>query len=118
MLSTHALLNKTKTMLRQYQMNGNKMVFTNAEDNPILEELISNAIESVKKVRNYPTSWTDEKIEKDLANYEDIIVKLAIYDYNKEGMEFENSHTESGVTRQFSSRAKVMADILPLVDIF
>lgn len=111
-------LQRIKIQLRQYHMDGNRLIFDNAEDDPILEELLKKAIESVKKVRNYPSSWTDEKIQKDLANYEDTIINVVIYDFNKEGMEFENSHTESGVTRQFSSRAKVMADVLPFVDMF
>jgi hypothetical protein len=47
-----------------------------------------------------------------------VLIKLVIYDFNKEGMEFENSHTESGVSRQFQSRARIMADVLPFVDMF
>ena len=116
--SEYTLVQKIKIRLRQFHMQGNRMIFDNAEENPILEQLIADAYESVKKVRNYPSNFSDEKIEKDMEQYESIIINLVIYDYNKEGMDFENAHTESGVSRQFSSRARVMGDVLPFVHIF
>lgn len=114
----YTFLEKIKIRLGQYSMSGNRMIFENPEENPKLEMLIEDAISSIRKVRNYPHSWSEEQIQEDLKSYEDVVIKLVVYDYNKEGMEFENAHTESGVTRQFSSRARVMGDVVPFVDMF
>ena len=112
------LLQKIKIRLGQYHTDNNSIVFDDAECDVYLNELLSDAKESVINVRHYPRNWTAEQIEDDLKKYEKVLIKLVIYDFNKEGMEFENSHTESGVSRQFQSRARVMADVLPFVDIF
>lgn len=113
-----SILQKIKIRLGQYHHTDNSIVFDNVEEDIYLNELISDAKESIINVRHYPKHFTDEQIEDDLKQYEKVLIKLVIYDYNKEGMEFENSHTESGVSRQFSSRARVMGDILPFVEVF
>ena len=115
-MTDYTLLQQIKIRLRQFHMEGNKMVFDDLKENPIIEALLDNAKESVIKCRNYPSSWTKERIDEDLENYKNVLINLVIYDYNKEGMEYENSHSESGVSRQFSSRARVMADVVPFVD--
>jgi len=112
------ILQKIKVRLGQYHTDNNSIVFDDADCDVYLNELLSDAKESVINVRNYPHTWTDEMIAEDLKKYEKVLIKLVIYDYNKEGMEFENSHTESGVSRQFQSRARVMSDVLPFVDMF
>ena len=118
MRDEYTLLQKIKIRLGQYHTDNNSIVFDDAECDVYLNELLSDAKESIINVRHYPRSWTEEQIEDDLKKYEKVLVKLVIYDFNKEGMEFENSHTESGVSRQFQSRARIMADVLPFVDIF
>lgn len=118
MSGEYSLLQKIKIRLGQYKIVNNETVFEYPEENPKIEMLISNARESIINVRHYPNDWTLEKIEEDLKRYEHVLINLVIYDYNKEGMDFENSHTESGVSRQFQSRARVMADVVPFVHIF
>jgi hypothetical protein len=118
MKDEYTILQKIKIRLGQYHTDNNSIVFDDAECDVYLNELLSDAKESVINVRHYPTAWTEEQIESDLKKYEKVLIKLVIYDFNKEGMEFENSHTESGVSRQFQSRARIMADVLPFVDMF
>lgn len=118
MKDEYTLLQKIKIRLGQYHTENNSIVFDEAECDVYLNELLSDAKESVRNVRNYPHGFTEEQIAEDMKKYEKVLIKLVIYDFNKEGMEFENSHTESGVSRQFQSRARVMADVLPFVDIF
>ena len=118
MSGEYSLLQKIKIRLGQYKIVNNETVFEYPEENPKLEMLISNARESIINVRHYPADWTEEQIAKDLLRFENVLINLVIYDYNKEGMDFENSHTESGVSRQFQSRARVMADVVPFVHIF
>lgn len=117
MSGEYSLLQKIKIRLGQYKIVNNETVFEYPEENPKLEMLISNARESIINVRNYPADWKPEKIADDVKKYENVLINLVIYDYNKEGMDFENSHTESGVSRQFQSRARVMADVLPFVHV-
>lgn len=118
MSGEYSLLQKIKLRLGQYTIVNNETVFEYPDENPKLEMLISNAKASIIQVRHYPDSFSDEKIAKDLEKFENVLINLVIYDYNKEGMDFENSHTESGVSRQFQSRARVMADVVPFVHIF
>ncbi len=118
MIDEYTLIQKIKIRLGKYHTENNSIVFDDAECDVYLNELLSDAIESVKNVRNYPKSWTKEQIDDDMKRYEKVLIKLVIYDFNKEGMEFENSHTESGVSRQFQSRARVMADVLPFVGMY
>lgn len=115
---TNSLLRSVKIRLEQFHMNGNNVVFDDNDQNPIIEELLSEARVDVIRARNYPPSWDDEKIEKDLVQYEGVMVNLAVYAYNKIGMEFEATHTESGVTRQFTSKNKILADVTPFVHFY
>lgn len=114
----YSLLQKIKIRLGQYSIVNNETVFEYPDENPKLQMLISNARESIINVRHYPADWNADKIDADLKQFENVLINLVIYDYNKEGMDFENSHTESGVSRQFQSRARVMADVVPFVHIF
>ena len=114
----YSLIQQIKLRLGQYHMDNNEVVFEYPEENPKIEMLISNAKESIINTRHYPSDWTDEKIEADLKKYTNVLINLVIYDYNKEGMDFENSHSESGVSRQFQSRQRLMADVVPFVHIY
>ena len=118
MSGEYSLIQKIKLRLGQYTVVNNEPVFEYADENPKLEMLISNAKASIIQVRHYPDSFSEEKIAKDLEKFENVLINLVIYDYNKEGMDFENAHTESGVSRQFQSRSRIMADVVPFVHIF
>lgn len=113
-----SILQKIKIRLGQYHHTDNSIVFDNVEEDIYLNELLADAKESIINVRHYPKHFTQEQIDEDLERYEKVLIKLVIYDYNKEGMEFENAHTESGVSRQFQSRARLMGDVLPFVEVF
>lgn len=98
-------------------LKGQKMVFDNVEENPILEQLISESKRDVIAYRQYPVSYNEEKIEKDLENYENVIIKLVLYDYNKEGAEFEVSNTQGGNQRTFVTRQSILNEVFPLISI-
>ena len=112
------LTQQVKLRLKQYHMDNNEIVFDYPDEDPQIEMLISNALESIRQVRHYPDDWDEDKIKDDLKNYRNTVINLVIYDYNKEGMDYENSHTESGVSRQFQSRQRLMADVMPFVHIY
>jgi hypothetical protein len=78
---------------------------------------IRSAMREVKRARNYPDTYTDEAIEKDMYNYYSNIRNLALYDYNSVGSEGEQSHSENGVSRSYVDRNKMLVGVLPLAKI-
>lgn len=89
----------------------NKDSTFNAE---ILEVKVVNAIKEVKKARRYPSSYTEEQIERDLNNYYSNIRSIALYDYNQIGVEGQESHNEGGVNRVWVARRTLFNGILPI----
>lgn len=68
---------------------------------------VKRAIRSFKKKRNYPTNYTDEKINADMENCYDCVLDLALYFLVKQGVEFENSHTENSATLNWKSESDI-----------
>lgn len=119
---SNTILEQVKTRLRQFHIENpetedEQIVFDKPEENPILEQLISQATQDVIKCRNYPKNYSEEKKTNDLKEYEGVIVNLVVYDYNKEGGEFQTSSSENGTSRNWIAREKLMADVTPLVEL-
>lgn len=83
------------------------------DSNKLLQKVIG-AIREVKRVRKYPFHYTDEQMQRDLYEYYSNIRNIALYDYNKIGAEFEQSHNENSVSRSWIDREKLFYGILPL----
>lgn len=84
----------------------------------VLAIKVKNAIREIKSARNYPNSYTDEMIEKDLeTNYYSTIVNLARYDYNQIGAEGEVNHSEGDVSRSWVDRKEFFNGVTPFVKI-
>ena len=80
----------------------------------LLTQKVKNALREVKTARNYPASYTDDMIDADLKRYYSQTRSIALYDYNKVGADFEDSHSENGISYSFSERDKLFAGIIPL----
>lgn len=80
----------------------------------ILEEKVSNAIQEVVDTRRYPAYYSERQIEKDLFRFQSKIRNIALYDYNTSGAEFQNSHSENGISRTFVNREKLFGGIIPI----
>lgn len=80
----------------------------------LLTQKVKNALRDVKTARNYPTTYTDDMIETDMKKYYSQARAIALYDYNKIGTEFEDSHSENGISYSYSERNKLFAGIIPL----
>ena len=65
------------------------------------------AIRSFKKKRNYPSSYSDEKINSDMEKCYDCIFDLALFFLVKQGAEFQGSHSESSVNRSWTSETEI-----------
>lgn len=79
-----------------------------------LKQKVLNAIREVKRARKYPSNYTDNMINNDLYNYYSNIRNISLYDYNKMGAEFEQSHNENSVSRSWKDRDKLFNGVLPL----
>ena len=68
---------------------------------------VNRAIRSFKKKRNYPSSYSDEKINSDMEKCYDCIFDLALFFLVKQGAEFQGSHSESSVNRNWTSETEI-----------
>ena len=80
----------------------------------ILKPKVDNALKEVLRARKYPMSYSEEQINSDLSNYYSNIRSIALYDYNIVGAEFQQSHSENGISRTFCSREKLFNGIIPI----
>lgn len=84
----------------------------------VLAVKVKNAIKEIKSARMYPSSYTDEKIIKDLSdNYYSSIINLARYDYNQVGAEGHSAYSEGGTSRTWVDRNSLFNGIAPFVKI-
>lgn len=79
-----------------------------------LRQKVINAIREVKTVRKYPSYYTEEQIARDLYDFYSNVRNIALYDYNKIGGEFEQSHNENSVNRSFVDRNSLFGGVIPL----
>lgn len=79
-----------------------------------LKQKVSGAIREVKTARKYPGYYTEELIARDMYNFYSNIRNIALYDYNKMGGEFEQTHNENSVSRSFVDRNSLFSGITPL----
>ena len=83
--------------------------------------LVDFVIEKYKDLRNYPYSFSDEKIEKDIEKHISTI-SMAVVDLKmKEGAEGETSHSENSTSRTYENAyisSSIFKDVLPYVDTF
>ncbi len=111
-----ATLEKVKIRLGQYHMeSSNKVVFDQAEKNPLISQLINQATNEIIQRRNYPDSYTEEQIYADLKKYENNIINIVVYDCSQAGEAYMQSYTENGVSRNWISRDDLFAGIFPYV---
>lgn len=76
---------------------------------------VKGAFREVKNARKYPSHYSEDTIISELTNlYYDVILNLALYDYNSIGAEFEESHSEGEISRTYVDRNKIMARVLPI----
>lgn len=83
------------------------------DSNKLLQKVVG-AIREVKRARKYPSYYTETQIRLDLYEFYSNIRNIALYDYNTIGAEFEQSHSENSVNRNWTDRNKLFYGILPL----
>ena len=84
----------------------------------ILEQKVRNAAREVKLHRNYgATSMDETAIASDMQRFYSTIRAVALYDYNQVGIEYQEIHTENGVTRNYIERNKLFAGVVPFAGV-
>lgn len=86
-------------------------------DEGVLISKVKNAVREVRDARNYPESYTELMIARDIARYHSVIYKLALYDYNMIGAEYETSHSENNIDRTWVDRKKMLSGVVPFASI-
>lgn len=88
-------------------------------DEDILTEKVRNVIREIMMKRNYAaTSYSDQKIYKDLCNYYSVMRDLALYDYTHIGADFESSHSEPGISQTWINRDEILKGVHAFVGFF
>lgn len=124
----YTTLEQVKIRLHQYHIDTvknddsdtttNVVVFDDIEDNPLIEQLIEQSRQEIISLRNYPSSYTQEQIDNDVAKYENIIVNLTVYDHSQAGEAYMASYSENGISRNWVERNKLLTGVIPLVKVF
>ena len=86
-------------------------------DAQILELKVRNAYREVKQARNYPKTYSDEVIEKDMDDYYTNIKSLALYDYCKIGAEGQDNYSADGENIKYSDRKELFSGVVPIARI-
>lgn len=77
---------------------------------------VKNAIREVREHRSYGfSSLNEQQIEDDLWNYYSTISRVALYDYNQIGAEYEKSHSENGISRSYVDRPSLFNGVSAFV---
>lgn len=87
-------------------------------DKAFNEDLLSSIVDGVlidaRMHRRYPSSYTEEMIERDMLKGVAVFRNVALLRYNKIGMEFQTSHSEGDVSRHFPDSNKEWSGWFPL----
>lgn len=125
-MAEYSILEQVKIRLKQFHIEtvtnedettSDVVVFDKPQDNPLIEQLIKQAKQDIVAMRNYPSTYTPERIEADLKNYEAVIVNLVVYDMSQAGEEFMSSFSENGVSRNWIKRSELFVGVYPFAKV-
>ena len=80
----------------------------------LLRSKVDGAYREVRRARNYPSTYSESKIESDMQNYYTNIQNIARYDYNQVGSEGLSSYTGDGTTLHYNDRNKLFSGVYPI----
>jgi hypothetical protein len=118
-MAEYTTLEQVKIRLKQFHIDSesSEVVFDDLEDNPLIEQLISQAKADIVAKRMYPDSYTDEKIAEDLKRFESVIVNVVVYDHSQAGENFMASYSENGVSRTWRDREDLFVGVFPFAKV-
>ena len=122
---SYTLVEQVKIRLKQFHIEevedeatgekSDKVVFDEKECNPLIEQLLDQARKEIIRRRNYPKTYTQERIDSDVKNYEDIMVDLAVYNRSQAGEAYMASLSENGVNRTWRNPESLFVGVFPFV---
>lgn len=121
-MDENALLEQVKIRLMHYKVKtvqgedgeNDVVVYDHKMENPLLKQLIKQCITKVKAARRYPSSYTEEMIERDLEQFEDVIIDTVVYYRSQAGESFMKSYSENGVSRTWVDSVTLYNTVLPI----
>ena len=126
-MAEYSIVEQVKIRLKQFHIetvtnednttSADVVVFDKPQDNPLIEQLIKQAKQDIVAMRNYPSTYTKERIEADLKNYEAVIVNLVVYDMSQAGEEFMSSFSENGISRNWRKRSELFVGVYPFAKV-
>lgn len=79
----------------------------------LLRSKVNSAYRDVKAARNYPNSYSEADIERDMEKYYSNVLALAQYRYNKVGAEGQTQFSEDGVSVHYEDESVYYYGVLP-----
>lgn len=122
-MAEYTTLEQVKIRLKQFHIDSksdsesSEVVFDHLEENPLLEQLISQAEADIRAKRMYPESYTEEKIAADMKKFQSVVVNLVVYDRSQAGENFMASYSENGVSRTWRDREDLFVGVFPFAKI-
>ena len=122
-MAEYTTLEQVKIRLKQFHIDSKsdsespKVVFDHLEENPLLEQLISQAEADIRAKRMYPESYTEEKIAADMEKFQSVAVNLVVYDSSQAGENFMASYSENGVSRTWRDREELFVGVFPFAKV-
>lgn len=122
-MEEYTTLEQVKIRLKQFHIDSKsdsespKVVFDHLEENPLLEQLISQAEADIRAKRMYPKSYTEEKIAADMKKFQSVVVNLVVYDRSQAGENFMASYSENGVSRTWRDREELFVGVFPFAKV-
>lgn len=124
---SYTLVEQVKIRLKQFHIEevedettgekSDKVVFDEKECNPLIEQLLEQARKEIIRRRNYPKTYTQERIDSDVKNYEDIMVDLAVYNRSQAGEAYMASLSENGVNRTWRNPESLFVGVFPFAKV-
>lgn len=122
-MAEYTTLEQVKIRLKQFHIDSKSdsessdVVFDHLEENPLLEQLISQAEADIRAKRMYPESYTEEKIAADMKKFQSVVVNLVVYDRSQAGENFMASYSENGVSRTWRDREDLFVGVFPFAKV-
>lgn len=122
-MAEYTTLEQVKIRLKQFHIDSKsdsespKVVFDHLEENPLLEQLISQAEADIRAKRMYPEIYTEEKIAADMKKFQSVVVNLVVYDRSQAGENFMASYSENGVSRTWRDREDLFVGVFPFAKV-
>ena len=122
-MAEYTTLEQVKIRLKQFHIDSksdsesSEVVFDHLEENPLLEQLISQAEADIRAKRMYPESYTEDKIAADMKKFQSVVVNLVVYDRSQAGENFMASYSENGVSRTWRDREELFVGVFPFAKV-